>query len=575
MINIGKSLKEYTADADKAVTPEKTLDRISKAFNRHGETILKELKRIDTGRLEIPVYFSYYGTRAREMGVPKRQQMGKGASAVQSQCSALMELAERYSYFGFVNNPDNFIRHTWKEARGRWSDKLISTKEIIKSVQEDISAEQAEKALDLINWRFTKATNIYSGQEEYVPLDWFKKLNEFNGSSAGNTFEESILQGVCELVERHTNAIVDQKRPVTPTIDPESIIDPILKELLARFTRKGIKVLLKDFTLGYPVPTIGAVVYDPQTFPQLSEIVFAAGTATTPDKAAIRTLTEVAQLAGDFHSGSNYEASGLPKFTSLNEIKWLSRGEVVSINSLPDLSHPDMGRELTDLCLGLAEMDYFLYSVSTMHPDLEIPTNYNFIPGFLFRERTPHASIGMVVGRILAEETDPCSARDKLEELSLIYPGAFFIPFFKGMVSIRMDKLDQALDFFTQAQNVQPDDESAALNAFYLAYTLTLKESWIEALPFLNKAVDLDPLVKEYFNLRGVAYYKQNSFDKAALDFQKALELDSGSATDMANLGLCYQKSGRKLAAAEMLTRALELDPTLYYAQKSLEEISL
>lgn len=575
MITIGKSLKKYTADADKAVCPEETLARVTQAFNRHGQAILKELKRIDTGRLNIPVYFSYYGTKAREIGVPKRQQMGKGASAVQSQCSALMELAERYSYFGFVNNPDNFVRHTWKEARSRWGEKLISTKEIIKSVGEEISVEQAEKTLDLVKWKFTLATNIHARHEEYVPLDWFKKLNEFNGSSAGNTFEESILQGACELLERHTNALLDRTRPVTPTIDPGSITDPTLKELLARFTRQGIKVKLKDFALGYPAPTIGAVAYDPHTFPQLSEIVFAAGTATTPDKAAIRTLTEVAQLAGDFHTGSNYEASGLPKFTSLKEMDWLIRGETVDISSLPDISHPDMGQELIHLSQGLAAMGYYLYSLSTMHPDLDVPTNFNFIPGFLFRERTPHASIGMFVGRVLAEEIDPSSAGDKLEELSRIYPDAFFIPFFRGMIYLRLDKLDQALDSFMHAQAIQPDNESAALNVFYCAYTLSLKGEWKKTLPFLDKAVDLDPLVKEFFNLRGVAYFKQNDFEKAARNFQKALDLDSGSATDMANLGLCYQKKGQNKTAIEMLSKAIELDPTLDYAKKSLDKISL
>ena len=575
MINIGRSIKTYTSDADKALSPEETVERTVLAFNRHGQAILKELKRIDTGRLGIPVYFSYYGARAREMGVPKRQQMGKGASAVQAQCSALMELAERYSYFGYVNNQHNFDRLTWSEATSRWGESLIPITEIIKSVDEDISVDKARTALDLVRWRFTPATNIHARRQVYVPLDWFKKLNEFNGSSAGNSFEESILQGACELVERHTNALLDLTRPITPTISPESISDPILKELLEKFTRHGIKVWLKDTTSDYPVPTISAIAYDPGTFPHLSEIVFAAGTATSPDKAAIRALTEVAQLAGDFHTGSNYEASGLPKFTSLREIEWLTSGETVSLSSLPDISQPDMGLELTCLSQGLADMGYTLYSVSTMHPDLNIPTNYNFIPGFLFRERTPNASIGLIVGRILAEETDPAIALDKLKQLSRIYRQAFFVPFFTGMAYMRMNELDAALQHFLEADKVQPDDESKAINAFYCAYTLSLMEKWQHTLPYLDRAIEHDPLVKEYFNLLGVAYYKQNNYETAAMNFQKALELDSGSATDIANLGLCYKEMGQSKAAAEMLSRALELDPTLCYAKECLKKMSL
>ncbi|RQD74426.1 YcaO-like family protein, partial [Desulfonatronospira sp. MSAO_Bac3] len=182
MIKIGSSPKGYTQEADKALTPEETVEKVTGALNQHGQAILKKIKRIDTGRLGIPVYFSYYGVRARDMGVPKRQQMGKGVSPAQAQCSALMELIERYSFFSFVSSDENFIRLSWKKARSRWGDQLIPTAEIIKSVQEDISRQQAEEVLDLIQWRFTPALNVYEARQEYVPLDWFKKLSEFNGS---------------------------------------------------------------------------------------------------------------------------------------------------------------------------------------------------------------------------------------------------------------------------------------------------------------------------------------------------------------------------------------------------------
>ncbi len=575
MIRIGHCPKGYSGETDKALPPDKTVEKVTAALNRHGQAVLKGLRRIDTGRLGIPVYFSYYGTRARQIGVPKRQQMGKGVSPAQSQCSALMELAERYSYFSFLNTPDNFVHLSWKQARTRWKDKLIPCSEIIKSVQEDISVSRAVQALDLVRWSFAPATNVYRRHEEYVPLEWFKKLNEFNGCSAGNTFEESVLQGACELVERHTSAVVDLGRAQTPTLDPGSIDDPVLKDLLDQFARNGVLVWLKDFTMGFPVPTIGALAYDPKTFPALSEIVLTAGTATSPQKAAVRALTEVAQLAGDFHSGSNYEASGLPKFTSLDQISWLTRGPGKDIGYLPDISHPDIGRELISLSRGLAEMGYQLYSISTMQPDLEIPANFNFVPGFLFRERTQTVSIGMIVGRILAEEEDPGSAEGKLQELGRIYPDAFFLPFHQGINLLRREKYEMAARNFLQAEKIQLDQESAAMSAFYAAYALSLHDKWDTALEHLTRAVELDAQVKEYYNLRGVAYYRKKEYALAVNDFQKALELDSGSVMDMVNLGQCYLQQGRKQAAAEMFLRALELDPGQSAASKCLEELNL
>ena len=70
---------------------------------------------------------------------------------------------------------------------------------------------------------------------------------------------------------------------------------------------------------------MGALAIDRSTFPELSEIVFTAGTTPGPDKAIIRAITEVAQLAGDFNSGSNYVASGLPKPLSMEEVSYITK----------------------------------------------------------------------------------------------------------------------------------------------------------------------------------------------------------------------------------------------------------
>ncbi|WP_045216223.1 YcaO-like family protein [Desulfonatronovibrio magnus] len=574
MISIGKSLKNYTQDADKSVSPQHTVDTATKAFSRHGGSILSELRRIDTGRLEIPVYLSISGVKARET-MPTRKQMGKGSTPVQAKASALMELAERFSYFSFVQNQANFHSMPWNQAQKTFNDSLIPLDEIIKSTGDDISTELASKVLSLVQWQFTPATLIHKEQEVQIPFNWFKKLNEFNGCSAGNTHEESILQGACELVERHCCAVIDSSQKITPTIDQDTVNDPVLSDLINRFRDKKIKLILKDFTLDMPVPTVAALAYDPATFPGLSEIVFTAGTATSPEKAAIRALTEVAQLAGDFESAGNYEASGLSKFSSLDQIAWIQEGPLKSISSLPNIANQDMGQELKDLCQALETLGFNLYSLSTHNDKLNIPAHYNFIPGFKFRERTINAGIGLITGRILAEETEPATAIYGLEQLSELLPGTFYQPFFQGLLNIRLGDHEQAVSKFTEALPLQPDNESIALCAFYAAYALTLRQKWTDAFPYLNQAIACDSLVKEYFNLRGVAFYKQQRYENAINDFLKAIELDSGSAMDLANLGLCYLETGKKQAARETLSKALELDPDLKFARKKLDEMTL
>jgi ribosomal protein S12 methylthiotransferase accessory factor len=482
MIRINPCPKGYVTDLDKTCTPDETVSRAREALSRSGRRILAQTRRIATGRLGIPVFMSVCGEDAREI-MPTRKQMGKGASPAQAEASALMELAERFSYFSFWNTPGNFRTLTWSQAREAFGDRLLPVRHVIDSVADRVGEEEAARILDLLPWRFAAVTDVGAGREYMAPLDWFKKLNEFNGSSAGNTLEESMLQGGCELVERHVCAVIDRTRQVTPNIDPASFTDPVLVELYDKFIRNGLKVWLKDFSLGLPVPTVAALVFDPATFPHKSEIVFTAGTASSPQKAAIRALTEVAQLGGDFESCSNYEASGLPKFTRPDQFGWLTSGPTVSIDSLPVSQDADIATELTNFCARLREQGFSFFSVDTTVESLGIPANYNFLPGFLFRERTPMASLGLFVGRILAEDMDPDQAEAGLSVLEEVHPDAHYLPFFRGLVALRRGEIDRAAGWFATAEPQQPEADDRGLAAFYQAYALSQQGLWAETIP--------------------------------------------------------------------------------------------
>ena len=572
MIKIHSCPKGYVTDLDKTCSPEETVARAREALSRSGKRILAQTRRIDTGRLAIPVFMSVCGEDARDI-MPTRKQMGKGASPAQAEASALMELAERFSFFSFWDAPDNFRPMTWSQARDAFGDRLMPISFVIRSVADTVDEADAERILDLLPWRFAPVTDIGAGREYMAPLDWFKKLNEFNGSSAGNTLEESMLQGGCELVERHVCAVIDRTRQETPTIDPASFTDPVLVELYEKFTRNGLKVWLKDFSLGLPVPTVAALAMDPATFPESSEIVFTAGTASSPQKAAIRALTEIAQLGGDFETCSNYEASGLPKFTHPDQFAWLTAGPLVPIDSLPSNQDADITAELVSFCSRLKEQGFTFFSVDTTVQGLGIPANYNFVPGFLFRERTPMASLGLFVGRILAEDMDPEHAEAGLDVLEEIAPDAHYLPFFRGLTALRRGEIDGAAAWFAQAEPLQPEADDRGLAAFYQAYALSQQGLWAETIPHLDRAVSHCPEVKEYFNLRGVAYFKQRQYAGAAANFELALNLDSGSAMDLANLGLCHKFMNNAEKARELLGEALKLDPGLDFARTHLNEL--
>ncbi len=97
-LHLTDALKGYTYDQDKLLTPEETIRRVRDRLGALDLKLLQDTMRIDSGRLNIPVYLSILGVDARRV-VPTHKQMGKGATPVQAEASALMELVERFSFF--------------------------------------------------------------------------------------------------------------------------------------------------------------------------------------------------------------------------------------------------------------------------------------------------------------------------------------------------------------------------------------------------------------------------------------------------------------------------------------------
>ncbi|BCL60838.1 hypothetical protein DGMP_15310 [Desulfomarina profundi] len=53
--------KTFTQDQDKALTPDETVKNFYKKVDQLEIRIVNEVRRIDNGRLDIPVYFSVCG----------------------------------------------------------------------------------------------------------------------------------------------------------------------------------------------------------------------------------------------------------------------------------------------------------------------------------------------------------------------------------------------------------------------------------------------------------------------------------------------------------------------------------
>ena len=569
-IELKDAFKGYTRDQDKVVAPEETVKRLKEKLAAMELEILDQTVRIDNGRLDIPVFFSYCGRDAVELTGTKKQ-MGKGATPQQAEASAVMELAERYSFFSFAKNPQNFFTEQYRHIK----DRALPFQLISKSVHdasEDLDA--ARKIFESVPLQWTTAYNLTGQHEVLIPFDWFYAINEFNGPSAGNCVEEALSQGICEIVERHASSLISHNRMKTPAINPDSATQPLVVEMLQKYKNAGIKLFVTDFTLDMGIPSVGVLAYDPSTFPGKSEIVWTAGTTPDPQKSFSRALTETAQLAGDFNSGTNYVASGLPKFTGLKEAAFVTDPtETIDISALPDISNDNIRIEVENCISALADRDLQVIAIDTLHPLLKIPAFYTIIPGAHFRERARGIGVSMFAAKLIAEKQPPPDAISELKKIEKLLPGKYYVSFFRGTCHLALNDPETALKHFTMASERQPTREDIAAIYSYMGICHKDMADYRRALAVLKEGEKYDNERTDIYNLMGFCHFMLKEHEQAIACFNRVIALDPSSAIDYANIASNYRDMGRLEDAVRYYVMALELDPTITFARENLERL--
>ncbi|MBW1981860.1 MAG: YcaO-like family protein [Deltaproteobacteria bacterium] len=560
--------KTYTYDQDKARTPEETVDSVRQKLAELDLDILQKTLRIDTGRLDIPVYISLCGSDALRL-IGTKKQMGKGSTAIQAEASALMELVERFSFFSFMKQ-SNFLTATADETG---KDTIAAELLYFSLHDENTDPRTAARILAKIPFRWTPAYNLTTNRELLIPIDWFYTINEYNGPAAGNVREEAILQSICEVVERHVSSIISHERFTTPTIDQASIQDPAARQLLQKFTSKGIQIHLKDFSLDTGIPTVGALAWDPSTFPHSSEIVFTAGTTTSPEKSLIRALTEIAQLAGDFQNRTSYRPT-LPKYEDLQEAAYLTTGgPVVGIDALPDLSNANFRIEITRCVDSLAAIGLEVFIVDVTHPELGIPAVYTIIPGAHFLDRARDTDVVFHAAKLSCQHLDGPTAQLTLNRLIQMFPDRYDLRFFLGVTLEYHGLPEEALAQLHKALDLEPHPTDLASIHTHIGVCLKEMKDYAGAIEALEKARDLDPGLKEIYNQLGFCYFKLKEHERSIEQFEKALEIDPGSAIDYANIGSNLREIGHKKEALQLYRMAIELDPTIDFARENIAKL--
>lgn len=273
-------------DCYKARSPQKTVERIMGILSDN--SIIVE----ERGWREHSGMFASLGLVHTK--VPMVMTCGKGRNQDYARASAYAEFMERLQNLALLDGKipesnQSITRVKFPDTvRAPIADVLKKNRDILKfMLKEDCweaLSEIGNTEIDCLPFY-----DVFSKGISLVPRTILRLSVGSNGMCAGNTAEEALIQGFCEVYERHFliklfNGEIDN----VPKI-PESLLSESLQKAFTELRNYGFEVHAKDCSLDGSIPTYGILVV------KGNKAAFSIGSAPHFGIALERCITELFQ----------------------------------------------------------------------------------------------------------------------------------------------------------------------------------------------------------------------------------------------------------------------------------------
>jgi oxazoline/thiazoline synthase len=251
----------------------------------------------------------------------RHRSAGKGSTPIQSKVSAFCEAIERYSglftkdeyrvkgTFSQIEteaiHPNNLLHYSADQYQNReiWNSQHGDYASIAEPFDEEKETEWTPVwSLTTNSFRHLPTAFCYYG----YPLDKGHQfcMGDSNGSAAGSTIEEAIVQGFMELVERDCVALWWYNRLQRPAVDLHSFNDPYLETVLDFFRMQNCELWVIDITNDFNIPSFAAILRHINN--PMEKIMLGFGTHFNPKIGILRAVTELNQMfAIDYQRDAN------------------------------------------------------------------------------------------------------------------------------------------------------------------------------------------------------------------------------------------------------------------------------
>ena len=157
----------------------------------------------------------------------------------------------------FENNESEVVENTWKNNILKWLPEAKSARRHELACKWSVGNPEGCPS-DFIALPFY---NVTLGKLCFVPYQMQRMPYASNGTCAGNSPEEAIVQGLSEIMERYVIKLIFTKRITPPTVPPKHLHKyPDQYSLIEEIEHSGpFRVIVKDCSLGEGLPVIGVV----------------------------------------------------------------------------------------------------------------------------------------------------------------------------------------------------------------------------------------------------------------------------------------------------------------------------
>jgi ribosomal protein S12 methylthiotransferase accessory factor len=333
----------------------------------------------------------------------RNQSSGKGLTDAQARASALGEAVERHSCVFQGDEPHIRASYTdiaaeaiapneimlFSDAQYRERDAWNSRESVTTPVPIPFEPDVA------IDW--SPVWSLTGNVRRYIPTmllyyryptpeDQLFGWADSNGSAAGASVEEALLQGLLELVERDATAIWWYNRLERPAVDLETLDSPYCRELQAAYRSLNREFWVLDITSDLGIPTFAAITRELNA--SRENILPGLASHIDPQIALMRSLSEMNQMVAAYQTFAGAEdtvaaefRSWLKNATVANQTYLYPSGESIQLSDVGSSRQADLLEDILYCQRTLEARGLEVLMLDQTRPDIEMPVVKVLAPG--------------------------------------------------------------------------------------------------------------------------------------------------------------------------------------------------